>query len=476
MIQKLIFSTLLTAGALTSAHAAAVKPEARFLAYNDPVEEELMRPITPSYLHGAVIPSWLDNWFLNVSGGTSAFIGSPIGCEDLFGRLEPALQISLGKWYTPAIGNRITFQGFKWKSGELQTQQYRHLHADLLWNIMPTFTHNGTDSRVDVIPLVGIGVIDNRSADTNPFAINYGIMGRYRLNDVLHLTAEIGHTISFKDADGYGPSRRFGDNLLSLTAGVSWTFGRNTGWKKVVDAGPYMRRNERLSAYAWSLKQRNEELERGYNDHARIIAELRKILDIEGLLDKYLHCLEGTSHAEKGYPVNDYSGLNSLRKRLREGHNSSLSSSGKRDKSKEHSKQKGHATDSVSLANRPADLEGYLSEIASEGDCIGAPIFFFFELGTRNLVDASQVVNLNEIARISRKYGLLIEVTGAADSLTGTEEINSNLGVARANYIAEYLTGQGVNKSQILTQSEGGIDTYKPNPANRNAVVRLFLP
>jgi hypothetical protein len=35
-------------------------------------------------------------------------------------------------------------------------------------------------------------------------------------------------------------------------------------------------------------------------------------------------------------------------------------------------------------------------------------------------------------------------VVGAADSQTGTEQINNNLGVARAQYIAEYLTAQGV--------------------------------
>jgi outer membrane protein OmpA-like peptidoglycan-associated protein len=453
MIQKLIFTMLLTAGTFMGAHANAVKPIPKLSMHNDPTEEELLRPITPSHLQGAVLPSWRDNWFIAVSGGTSAFIGSPLGHEDLFGRLEPTLQISVGKWHTPTLGNRLVFQGFKWKSCELKEQQYRHWHADWLWNILPTFTSNGESARWDLIPLVGVGMIDNRTAERNTFAINYGILGRYRLTDALHITAEIGNATTFKDADGFGSSRRFGDNLLSLTAGLSWTFGSHIGWRKVVDAKPYMKQNERLSAYIWTLKQRNEELERGYNDNVRIIAELRKILDIEGLLDKYLSCFDSyAGNRANGYPVNDYSGLNSLRKRLREGEKSAFASVVAKSAS-------------ASAAN-----------LATEGDCLGAPIFFFFELNTSKLVDSSQTVNLNEIARVALKYGLNIEVIGAADSDTGTDEINDHLGIERANYITEYLVAHGVDASRITSHSEGGIDTYTPTNANRNAIVRLFLP
>ena len=185
--------------------------------------EELTRPLTPTFIKGAVIPSWKDNWFINVSGGVSSFIGSPIGCEDLFGRIEPTLQLSLGKWHTPAIGNRVSFQGFKWKSGELEGQQYRHWHADLLWNLTPVFNIGHEGCRWDIIAFVGVGLIDNRTSDRRPFAINYGIQGRFRICEKLHVTAELGNATTFKDADGIGSSRQLGDNLLSLSAGLSWT-------------------------------------------------------------------------------------------------------------------------------------------------------------------------------------------------------------------------------------------------------------
>jgi hypothetical protein len=156
----------------------------------------------------------------------------------------------------------------------------------------------------------------------------------------------------------------------------------------VVDAKPYMKQNERLSAYIWTLKQRNEELERGYNDNVRIIAELRKILDIEGLLDKYLSCFDNyAGNSANGYPVNDYSGLNSLRKRLREGEKSAFASSSKsasastskQGRSKSKSKHKVDANDEQSTSASSGDKrfgsENYLANLTTEGDCLGAPIF-----------------------------------------------------------------------------------------------------
>ena len=85
--------------------------------------KEKWETVQPSYLTDVVsVSTWKDNWFLNVSGGTSAFLGSPLGCEDLFGRIKPTLAVSAGKWFTPAIGGRLSYQGFRFKDSRLETQ------------------------------------------------------------------------------------------------------------------------------------------------------------------------------------------------------------------------------------------------------------------------------------------------------------------------------------------------------------------
>lgn len=474
-MKKILFSMLVTLAALLDADAHAVSHAEMKLKEIEAGQKEISLRKKPACLSGAIIPSWKDNWFVSVSGGASSFIGSPLGCDDLFGRIRPALQISLGKWHTPSVGNRIVFQGFEWKSGALTDQQYRHYHADLLVNLMPSIAAGDNDCRWDVIPFVGVGMIDNRDARRNPFAFNYGVQGRFRIADGFHITAEIGNATTFKDADGLGSAREIGDHLLTFSAGVSWTFGKNRGWKKVLDARPYIIRNERLEALAYAQERENGRLAKDNEANLRLIAELRKILEIEGLLDRYAGYFDRTddndSASAGGYAMNDYSGLNSLRKRLREGKNGNAATDSKSDKS--HS---GNGNGNVTDYDSSGEIHGYPGDAKNGNAPLGAPIYFFFELGTDNLVEESQMVNIDAIARVAKKYGLGIEITGAADKATGTEMINSNLGSLRASFIAGCLKERGIEKSQLKTFSKGGIDDYTPGKANRNAIVRLFLP
>ena len=101
---------------------------------------------------------------------------------------------------------------------------------------------------------------------------------------------------------------------------------------------------------------------------------------------------------------------------------------------------------------------------------------FFFVLNTDKLTDCSQLINLDGIARIAQKYGLYIQVNGAADSTTGTPSINSSLSQKRAAFIAGRLMERGVPANRIETRHIGGINDYNPMEANRNACVKLLLP
>ncbi|MCG4972699.1 hypothetical protein L0M93_28445, partial [Bacteroides cellulosilyticus] len=38
----------------------------------------------------------------------------------------------------------------------------------------------------------------------------------------------------------------------------------------------------------------------------------------------------------------------------------------------------------------------------ADGECIGAPIYFFFALNTTHLTDTSQRLNLDELARVAK--------------------------------------------------------------------------
>ena len=76
-----------------------------------------------------------DNWFVSAKISTNAFIGSPEGCGDLFDRVTPAAQFSLGKWHSPFFGSRLSFQGFEMKGSDLTKQKYQAYHGDFMLNL-----------------------------------------------------------------------------------------------------------------------------------------------------------------------------------------------------------------------------------------------------------------------------------------------------------------------------------------------------
>lgn len=389
-------------------------------------------PLRPTYLKGVLVSSpWTTNWFLQASVGTTAFLGTPLGCNDLFGRMRPAFTVALGKWFTPSVGGRITYGGPQFTDCTNASQHYQYLRADFLWNVLGT--HYKEDihalSRWSLIPYVGLGILHNKDNAHKPLAISYGIQAQYHLSRCLALTAEIGSMTTMQDFDGIGKPHRLGDHLLSASLGLSVRIGKS-GWKRAVDARPYIAQNEWLSAYAASL-----------SDTSSNVASQPPFPKVS---------LSG--------PRNDYSGLRSLRARMRF--------------------RSAAMSDTAATSPTPpiSPTSPYTPYMPSDGrHSLGAPIYFFFHLGTATLLNPSQLVNLDEVARIAIQYGLHIKVIGAADSATGTDSINIPLSRSRADYIARELAQRGVPTGNITATHTGGIDDYTPDEANRHTRLLLFF-
>ena len=445
--------------------------------------EEVQSATTPSYLDGVLVASpWTANWFIGVSGGASAFLGNPLGCEDLFGRLQPSWAVNVGKWFTPHIGSRIGWQGGKFKDGSLDTRNFHHYHADLLWSVLGEQRKDGTPAEWSLVPYVGVGLLHHKGNGQKQFSLSYGIQGRYRITGRLAATMELGGCTTFREFDGYGKIGKWGDRFLTLSAGLSVTIGK-TGWKRAVDARPYVCRNEWLVRRSEALAGANRRYASRHEKDGRIIRELRKILELEGLLDKYGWAADSLYNYDTGNPGNDYSGLNSLMARLRNRHWNGMDPLAsptdtlrtKGDTDTLHSHDIKGLYDSTAMANAHKQADARLAKYTASGH-IGIPIYFFFELGTTKLTEPAQGINLDALARVITGHGLYVTVTGAADSMTGTVEINDRLGMARAEYIAWELVRRGVAPDRIEKADIGGISDYTPLEGNRHTQVRLFIP
>ena len=279
------------------------------------MQEEIV-PVTVTYLDNVYSNGgWDANWFITVQGGMSAFLGKPVGHGDFFDRTKPLLNISAGKWITPTVAVRASFQGFQLIDAFMESRKYQNLHADLMYNITNAMREDYEMlNKWDLIPYIGIGLVHNSYNGAKPFGMTLGIAGRYRLTDRLHLTGEISNTFTSKAFDGWGENKIFGDNLAQASIGLTYTIGKN-GWKRVVDPKPYMFQNDQLMSQLENANSKIHKLNVQKAKDAASLAEMRKILEIEGFLDKYdLSIPEGEV---KKYPKNNYSGLNSLRARLR---------------------------------------------------------------------------------------------------------------------------------------------------------------
>ena len=488
MTGKILFLTTLCLSAMSVKASDVTTTSDSIVKQVGVTSEYYLQTLKPTYLKNvSEAANWGKNWFIEIKGGASAFLGTPIGCGDVFDRLSPALQVGLGKWFTPAVGGRVAYQGLSFKNGEFKSMDYHFIHADFLYNLTSGINCNDIGlSRWDVIPYLGVGMIYNpdwssacmcpgHASGSHPFAFSYGLECRYRLNDRMHLVAELSGMTTAKNFDAVGSSSKFGDNMLTLSAGLSFTLGK-AGYKRIVDAKPYIAQNEWLLSYAESLGNNNRMLRKSNMENEKILAEYQKILEMEGLLDLYGNKFNNKDKSKALFPRNDYSGLNSLRARL-----NNKGWDGNPENMPKAMLKRGEGYDKETEKAMDAFYNGefdelqiaYLTAMRDGTEPIGAPVYFFFNIGTDHLTDASQLLNIDELAKVAKTYNLKVKIIGAADSATGTDSINETLSSKRAAYIMRLMRDRGVASENIKTTHEGGIDDYSPVQANRNTCVIL---
>ena len=207
----------------------------------------------------------------------------------------------------------------------------------------------------------------------------------------------------------------------------------------MVDAKPYIEENKYLKKHLFCIRNERDNIQ-------------RKLL--------------GDEKTKVTYPKNCYSGLLSLRSRL------ANAGKGNKTLTDEDSNEDSQCSFQGSNGEDAIYSNDTLSFFRGKTD-VGVPVYFFFKLNSDSLVDNSQLINLDEIALVAKEQGYRISITGAADSVTGTEKTNKELSRKRACYIASELVKRGMDKENLHDYTLGGIDKYKPCEANRFSMVVL---
>ncbi len=199
------------------------------------------------------------NWFVSVGAGAQVLFGDHDKQAGLGYRLAPALDIAVGKWFTPGIGVRLTYSGLslkgatKWENdpnydsshgtGEpvdgggaphyLQKQKFKmyNLHADVLFNLS-NLIRGYKETRIwNTSVYAGAGWARTWEAPTaDGLTMSLGWLNAFRLADGLDLHVDLRATMVDDGFDGEYGGRRY-DGLFTGTVGLTYKF-KPRGWDR----------------------------------------------------------------------------------------------------------------------------------------------------------------------------------------------------------------------------------------------------
>lgn len=193
------------------------------------------------------------NWFVSAGGGVNLYFGDHDKQVKFGKRLAPAVDVAIGKWFTPGIGVRFAYSGLSVKgatqtgihsTGEevpgkggygywLTKQKFNffNFHLDAMFNVSNLLFGYNPNRVYSLSPYVGLGVMKtNDTPKATEIAGHFGLLNSFRLCDALDLNLDIRGTLVSDAFDGEN-SGRGGEGMLSATVGLTYKF-KKRGWDK----------------------------------------------------------------------------------------------------------------------------------------------------------------------------------------------------------------------------------------------------
>lgn len=223
---------------------------------------------------------FFDNIFIGVAGGVNIYHGENDSYGSFGKRLAPALDINVGKWFTPSIGARIGYSGINakgWTPDGIYAKEsagdgmfkekfgVSYLHGDFMWNFSNAVSGYKETRTWNFIPFIGAGWTRSYGNDAhkNEMAISLGLLNNIRLCNLLDLTLEARHMFVNQRFDGVVRGSR-GEGMTSVTAGLTFKLNRRN-FKRIQpgvmpDYTPYTKRIKELENSNADLAGKNKTL------------------------------------------------------------------------------------------------------------------------------------------------------------------------------------------------------------------------
>lgn len=353
-----------------------------------------------------------DNVFIGVGGGVNIYLGENDSYGSFGKRLAPALDVNVGKWFTPSVGARIGYSGINAKgwtsgrtlyakapvSGNIYDEKFgvSYLHGDVMWNFSNAVSGYKETRAWNFVPFVGAGWARSygNGAFDNEFAVSVGLLNNIRLCNLLDLTLEARQMFVNERFDGVSGGSR-GEGMTSVTLGLTFKLKRR-GFKRVqapVDVTPYLKRIEALESDNAALSGENKTL-----------AGRNRSLQAEN---------EGLRERE------------------------------------------------------PATRTVTVSAVSV------SPVVLFFPIGKATL-DKKELTNLDFYVKhaIQADKDKTFTLIGSADKATGNRELNRKLSEKRMQYVYDLLVNKyGIPAARLVKKAEGDTNNRFAEPELNRAVI-----
>lgn len=198
------------------------------------------------------------NWFVSAAAGGQVYFGDHDKQASFGTRLSPALDIAVGKWFTPSVGMRLMYSGLNaqgatqsWgsASGGIHStgkhidgkyehdygfltkskMPYFHLHADVMFSACNILKGYKADRLCDFSPYVGIGWGHVYEAPvTNAFIGSLGFLTSFRLGEAFNVFLDVRGNVFGDKFDGE-QGHRSGEGIITTSIGFTYKF-KNRNW------------------------------------------------------------------------------------------------------------------------------------------------------------------------------------------------------------------------------------------------------
>ena len=186
---------------------------------------------------------WNDNWFIQMGAGINMpFVENYIGGEKGNRKISLAMNVGVGRWFSPYMGFRFSALGgaLKWENGSHSKAKYANLNLDFMWDMLNS-VHGVNSKRVfSINPFVGLGgtyTWDMKSAALNirgndgkirnnswSMPVSAGIQFRFRPSQYVDIFMEARGQFYGDDFNGTAGGKSIDMNFTAV-GGLSFNIG-----------------------------------------------------------------------------------------------------------------------------------------------------------------------------------------------------------------------------------------------------------